>query len=165
MKLTPESLALLDLPREHACTLPGYGWRPPDEGLIKINTDGSILMEARRGGVGGVVRSNSFMASWCKPYPGITDPLVNEGLAVWDGVIFAKIRGYKKIGVETDCMDTVNLWNSRLDTRTLVAPILSEIGELTLSFSFFAIQHVMQSANMSDHLRAKASTLRSRIAG
>jgi hypothetical protein len=38
-------LSLLEFPRQ-PIVLPGHGWRPPDEGFVKINTDGlkSILM-------------------------------------------------------------------------------------------------------------------------
>lgn len=45
LKLTNESLALLDIPRDQARILPGHGWRPPDEGWMKINIDGSIAMD------------------------------------------------------------------------------------------------------------------------
>lgn len=134
MKLIREALASLDLPQDHARILPGHGWRPPDEGWIKINTDGSIAMEARRGGVGGVARSSSALkAAWCKPYTGITDPIVAEALALRDGVIFAKLRGYDQVILETDSLEMVNLWHSRHD-RSVVAPILTEIGEHACSF-------------------------------
>lgn len=90
MKMTREMLALLDLPREHARLLPSHGWRPPKEDEIKINIDGNVAMEARRGGVGGVASSHStFKAAWCKPYQGIPDSLISEALALQDGVIFA----------------------------------------------------------------------------
>ena len=118
-------------------------------------------MEARRGGVGGVARSSTALkAAWCKPYSGITDPLIAEALAVRDGVIFAKLRGYDKVVIETDCMEIVDLWNSRQAHRAVVAPILLEIGEHACSFSSFFVQHVCRSANFSAHLCAKqASTL------
>ena len=89
MKQIQEALAILELPQDHARILPGHGWRPPDDGWIKINIDGSIAMESRRG---GVARSPSaFKAAWCKPYYGITDPLLAEALALRDGIIFAKL--------------------------------------------------------------------------
>ena len=90
MKQIQEALAILELPQDHARILPGHGWRPLDDGWIKINIDGSIAMESRRGGVGGVARSPyAFKTAWCKPYYGITDPLLAEALALRDGVIFA----------------------------------------------------------------------------
>lgn len=50
------------------------------------------------------------MAAWCKPYPGVTDPLVSGVLAMRDGVIFARLRCYEKVLLETDNLEMVNLW-------------------------------------------------------
>lgn len=161
MTLIRETLALLDLLKEHAHLLPGHGWRPPEEDEIKINTDGSIAMEARRGGVGGVARSHStFRAAWCKPYQGITDPLISEALALRAGVIFARLRGYEKVVMQSDCLELVNLWNSRHDARALMAPILSEILEHSNSFKSLRIHLIPRSANYPALQCAKyASTL------
>lgn len=57
--------------------------------------------------------------------------------------------------METDCLEVVNLWNTRHGSRSVVAPILSEIGELACNFSFFHIQHVPRTANVPAHLCAK----------
>jgi hypothetical protein len=57
--------------------------------------------------------------------------------------------------METDCLEVVNLWNTRHESRSIVAPLLQEIGELVLSFLSFSVQHVMRSANHSAHLCAK----------
>ena len=156
-----DALAVLELPMERTKVLTGYGWRPPEGDGIKINTDGSVAMEARRGGAGGVARTrSSFLAAWCKPYPGITDPLIAEALALRDGVVFAHLSGYEKVVFETDNLEIVNLWNLRHSDRAVVAPILSEIREHVPSFKSFVIQHVGRSANVSAHLCAKqASTL------
>ena len=60
--------------------------------------------------------------------------------------------------METDCLEAVNLWNSRYIDRSVIAPIFSEIGELALSFISFNIQHVIRSANSPAHLCAKRGT-------
>jgi ribonuclease HI len=156
VKMAKESLAVLDIPKRCAATLPGHGWRPPEEDFIKINTDGGLSLVARKGGAGGVARSRSaFLAAWSKPYEGITDPLIAEALAVRDGVIFARLRGYSKVVMETDCLEVISLWNNRHDSRSVVAPILQELGELVISFNSFIFQHVPRSANNSAHLCAK----------
>jgi ribonuclease HI len=156
VKMAKEALAVLEIPKKDAMILPGHGWRPPDGDTIKINTDGGLSIEARKGGVGGVVRSSStFLAAWSKPYPGITDPLIAEALALRDGVIFAKLRGYPDVVMETDCLEMVNLWNTRHSCRSIVAPILEEVGELVRSFKSFLVQHIPRSANHSAHLCAK----------
>uniref|UniRef100_A0A453KP75 RNase H type-1 domain-containing protein n=1 Tax=Aegilops tauschii subsp. strangulata TaxID=200361 RepID=A0A453KP75_AEGTS len=57
--------------------------------------------------------------------------------------------------METDRLEIVNLWNTRHNSLFVMAPLLLEIGELASSFSFFDVQHVNRSANVSAHLCAK----------
>ncbi|KAF7047582.1 hypothetical protein CFC21_056491 [Triticum aestivum] len=57
--------------------------------------------------------------------------------------------------MKVDCLEMVNLWNNRHNSRLIVAPILVEIGELVSYFSLFVIQHVIRSANVPAHLCAK----------
>lgn len=156
MKRTRETLALLEIPLQQSRILPGYGWRPPDDGWVKINTDASVSSLQHKSGAGGIARTPStFLAAWSKPYPEVSDPLTAETLALRDGVIFAKLRGLSRVVMEVDCLEVVNLWNSRTFSRSLVAPLLSEIEELASSFISFVIQHVMRNANTSAHLCAK----------
>jgi hypothetical protein len=125
LKMAKEALAILELPKKDATILPGHGWRPPDVDSVKINTDGGLSLEARTGGAGGVARSHStLLGAWSKPYPGVRDPLITEALALRDGVLFARLRGYLKVVMETDCLEVVNLWNTRHDSRSVVAPIV-----------------------------------------
>jgi ribonuclease HI len=160
VKRTREALSLLDIPGKQII-LPGHGWRPPELECIKINTDGAINSAEGIGGAGGVARSSCrLVGAWSKPLPGISDPLIAESMAVREGVLFAKIRGLSHVIVETDCLEVVNLWNTRHNSRSIVAPLLVEIGELATSFCFFDIQHVMRTSNIPAHLCARhASTL------
>jgi hypothetical protein len=88
------------------------------------------------------------------------DPLTAEALALRDGVIFGKLRGFSRVILEVDCLELVQLWNSRQFSRSIIAPILLEIGGLASSFDYFDIHHVMRQSNTSAHLCAKhASTL------
>jgi hypothetical protein len=136
--------------------LPGFGWRPPDVGCIKINTDASVTSEARKSGAGGVVRDLAgFVAAWSKPLPGITDPLIVEAMALREGVIFAKLRGCTRVMLEVDCLEIVDLWDSRAGSRAVVAPILQDIEGLSSLFSSFSISHVIRSSNTAAHICAK----------
>ena len=131
-------------------------WRPPEPGFVKINTDAAIKCEDGKGGARGVARSpDSFLGAWSKPFPGVTDPLIAEAMAVWEGVIFANLRGFSNVVLETDCLEVVNLWNTRHDSWSVVAPILVEIGELAGSLNYFYIHHVVRSANGPVHICAK----------
>lgn len=42
LKCIRETLALLELPVGQTKTLPGFGWRPPEQDRVKINTDASV---------------------------------------------------------------------------------------------------------------------------
>ena len=133
-----EDLAILELPRQQEITLPGFGWEPPDAPHIKINTDAAVHLDDGYAGAGGVTRSSSgFKGAWCKPISGVTDPLIAEALALKEGVLLATLRGFTHVIMETDCLEAVNLWNSRYIDLSVIAPTLSEIGELALSFTFF----------------------------
>ena len=60
---------------------------------------------ASKGGAGGVARSRlHYLGAWSKPYEGISDPLITEVLALRDGEIFAKLCGFKRVAMETDCL-------------------------------------------------------------
>lgn len=110
VRLTREALALLDIPLQHVNVLPGHGWRPPESDQIKINTDAAIIHDEGKSGAGGVARSSTaLLGVWCKPHPGVTDPLIAEALAARDGVIFANLRGFSHVVLETDSLEVVNL--------------------------------------------------------
>jgi hypothetical protein len=45
-----------------------------------------------------------------KPYQGISNPLIAEALLLRDCVIFADLRGYPDVVMETDCFEIINHW-------------------------------------------------------
>jgi ribonuclease HI len=154
--MAKEALVVLSIPKEQAKILPGHGWRPPDDDIIKINIDGGLSLEARQGGAGGIARSHSaYLGAWSKPLLGISDPFIAEAMALREGVVFAQLRGFQKVVMETDCLEIVDLWNSRHSSRAAVTPILQDIGELESNFILFSIQHVSRSSNQPAHLCAK----------
>ena len=96
-----------------------------------------------------------MLGAWCKPHPGVTDPLIVEAESMRDGVVFAKLRGYPHVIMETDCLEVVNLWKSSHFSRSIVTPILLDLRERASTFSSFTIVHVSRSANLPAHLCAK----------
>ena len=58
--------------------------------------------------------------------------------------------------MEVDCLDVLNLWSSRHNSRVAVAPILDEVGELAMHFLLLLrIKHIRREANNSADLCAK----------
>ncbi|KAF7035800.1 LOW QUALITY PROTEIN: hypothetical protein CFC21_046594 [Triticum aestivum] len=56
--------------------------------------------------------------------------------------------------METDCLEVVNLWISRHNNRSVVAPLLVEIGERAANFTSFVF-NINRSANVPAHICAK----------
>jgi ribonuclease HI len=103
--------------------------------VIKLNCDGGVREEQGIAGGGGVVRdARGFRAAWCHIYHGISDPLSVETLAFRNVVAFAKQQGYVRVTCESDCAELVSLWKGRKNQRSSIAPMLSEIDELSSSF-------------------------------
>ena len=128
---------MLDIPQSHVVLLLGHGWRPPDSGVVKINTDAALSMDSGKVGVGGVARSNTtLLGAWSKPHIGVMDPFIGERLALREGVIFANLRGFSHVIMETDCLEIVNLWKTRHYSLSAVALVLLKIEELASSFFF-----------------------------
>jgi len=47
----------------------------------------------------------------------VTDPLIDEAMALREGVTFAQFRGVSHVVMEVDCLEVVNLWSSRDNSR------------------------------------------------
>ena len=62
--------------------------------------------------------------------------------------------------MEVDCLELVDLWKSRSNTRSVAAPILNELEEISAIFASLSVTHVSREANIPAHQCARlASTL------
>ena len=161
IKQAGDDLILLELPKTHHVGRVNQCWRPPDPDWVKMNTDEAIDTQAQVGGAGGMARSHlSFMGAWSKPLPGVTDPFIAEVQAMREGVIFAQLKGYSHVVMEIDCLEVVNTWFSRHNTRSLLAPIFDEIRDKALSFASFTVQRSSRDGNgRADPCAKRATTL------
>jgi hypothetical protein len=149
-----ETLAFIDglKKKKSATTRPHFTWHGPPPGVIKVNSDGAIRSDAGIASTGGVARdTDGFKSAWCRLYQGITDPLIIEALALRDAVVAARSQGFDKIIAETDSAELVRLWMERGNHRAVIAPIISEISDISLEFSSFEILFARRSANVVAH--------------
>ena len=75
-----------------------------------------------------------------------------------EGTIFAQLRGFSHVLMETDCLEVVNLWTSGHNSRSTVAPIFDEIRKRSTYFASFSVRHVMRDANVPADICAKFAT-------
>lgn len=109
------------------------------DGLRLTPMEPSIFRHKRVGV--GVARSHlSSLGAWSKPLSGVTDTSA-EGLALREGFIFSHLRGFSHVVMEVDCLEVVNFWSSRHNSRSIVMPIFEEIMEWASSFASFSVQH------------------------
>ena len=66
--------------------------------------------------------------------------------------------GWRRILVESDALDVVNLWESQNFARADIAKPLQEIKELCGNFISLSISFVRREANMATHLSAKQAS-------
>jgi ribonuclease HI len=136
-----------DKPIKTDCTCHG-----PPTGVIKLNSDGAIKLEAGRAASGGVARdADGFLSAWCHVYQGITDSLTIEALALRDAVVVASNQHYDRISAEMDSAELVRLWSERGNHRAMIAPTIEEINELSIGFSSFELVFVRRTANKATH--------------
>ena len=97
----------------------------------------------------------SFIGAWCKPLNGVSDPFIAELLDFREGVIFAQLRGMSHVIMQVDCMELVTQWSSHGNSRSIAAPIFSELEALVLNFVSFSVQHTSRELNLPAHLCAQ----------
>ncbi|XP_057442557.1 uncharacterized protein LOC130734228 [Lotus japonicus] len=102
------------------------GWRPPQTGFLKLNTDGSYLPETARMGGGGLLRDSA--GKWVQ---GFISAGVDGSAFLADGLKLAWNNGVRQIQCESDCRELVSCVQDQ--TRSMAhihGMILQEIREL-----------------------------------
>jgi ribonuclease HI len=89
--------------------------------------------------------------------------MMMEVLALKEGLIIAKQRGFLKVCAETDCLTVVQLWD-KLDTqRSAINSILGDIKEISRSFDEFSLVFSSRSCNRVAHECAKQVSREHRV--
>ncbi|KAK3221480.1 hypothetical protein Dsin_008505 [Dipteronia sinensis] len=89
-------------------------WGPPTEGVFKINTDATTSYTNRTIGYGVIIRDRCgyVKVSAAQQARATFAPLVEEAMAVWNGVLLAVKLELVLFQIETDSLQVVNLVNS-----------------------------------------------------
>lgn len=138
------------IPQVHSPAVgPKPSWEHPQEGWIKCNVDGAFYDRAGSGATGVVLRdgSGSFVRGGAKWYEHSLDAITMEACACRDGLRLAAQAGARKVWLETDCQQIVQLWSSGSFQRSCIAPLLQEIQEQALVFSDFKFSFIPRDCN------------------
>ncbi|KAK9683154.1 hypothetical protein RND81_10G119900 [Saponaria officinalis] len=120
-------------------------WRPPPEGVIKINTDAAVYGD-REGGLGAVYR-NDCGARWA--------PFVAEAAAARFGMEVTICMGLRDIVLESDSLKLVKSIVKKQERQNPSSLIIGDILVLVQSFITFTCLHVKRGANTVAHSVAR----------
>jgi len=103
------------------------GWKPPDNGWVRLNTDGSCK-EGAVAGCGGVLRGSD--GEWLGGFPrslGLCSAYVAELWGVIEGLRYARSLDFRRVELHVDSVAVVKILNSggydTSDGRSLVMKI------------------------------------------
>ncbi|CAN1179696.1 Putative ribonuclease H protein At1g65750 [Linum perenne] len=133
-------------------------WTKPPFGWVKLNIDGSYVEETDSMAIGGVIRDAE--GNWVTGYTnylGRGSALQAELVALRDGLSLSWVLGFRKIQVESDCLDVVEIVaatdiqdHPQAVLGTAIKELLSRSWSCTLS-------HVFREANKVADLLARSS--------
>ncbi|KAK1552567.1 hypothetical protein Q3G72_019260 [Acer saccharum] len=113
-----------------------FGWRPPDYGLIKVNTNAAIKVTSNKMGIGIIIRDfrGEVFAYSAQSVMARFFLAMAEALAVYRGLCFARDSGLLPCLVEFDAQMVVKIVNSG-------SVPLSDIGLLISDILLFLRDH------------------------
>lgn len=76
-----------------------------------------------------------FKVAQAKWYDRAMDVCMMEALGCRDGLQLALQQGERRVALETNCLELINLWKKRDVQRSALGPVLEEIFALSLAFS------------------------------
>ncbi|XP_057453233.1 uncharacterized protein LOC130745107 [Lotus japonicus] len=123
-------------------------WKPPPQGSIKLNTDGSWKQGSNQVGGGGLFRGPDGV--WVRGFVSLDtgdNAFLAEVRALRDGLHIAWAQGYKDIIVEMDCKEVLKeLTNTASHS---FCPMLGEIASLLRQQWKVHVQWIPRDCNMA----------------
>ncbi|KAK2637132.1 hypothetical protein Ddye_031924 [Dipteronia dyeriana] len=120
-------------------------WKPPAEGLFKINTDAAINGSLGHVGIGIIIRDSAghVMAS--------SSPQSAEAVAILRGLQLARDSGLWPCSIESDALSVVMLMNSKAIPCAEIGLAIQDILSLVDKLSICEVSFVQRDANMAAH--------------
>lgn len=131
---------------------------------MKINSDAAFQAAGNVGATACIIRDHhgAFKVAQARWYDRGLDACMIEALACRDGLKLAKQHGERRVVLETDCLELVNLWKTEVQC-SIIDPVLKEIQELRLAFQDFSFVCVSRYCNKIAHVLARQVTKTHRL--
>ncbi|XP_019416401.1 PREDICTED: uncharacterized protein LOC109327691 [Lupinus angustifolius] len=139
--------------------LPPIHWCRPKSGWVKVNVDNSCSLRDHSIRDGGVIRNDDgFWISGFSTIFGIGSSIQAELLAIEFGLKLAWTLGYRKIILESDCLEVIHIISGRVQVclERLAGIILSISGLLERHWEVLT-HHILREGNSVADFLAKLS--------
>ena len=135
-------------------------WYPPPQGFIKLNTDAALVVKDRRIGWGVVARKEDgeVVGAWAGSESRNGIPAVEEAFAIREAVIKARLCGWNKVEIQSDCKLLVDKLRERNVDDPITGTILSDVLFLSHDFDVCQFSFVKREGNRVSHKLAKFAT-------
>ena len=124
------------------------GWKRPDLGWVKVNSDAGFCSGDCTGIAGVVIRDHDGLvlaaaARWLDDVP---DALTAEALAAKEGRELAAELGYQRVILESDCQSLRSLLRDPSSRRSVIGGPCFDITELGRELDEFRVEWVCRGA-------------------
>ncbi|XP_057432151.1 uncharacterized protein LOC130724903 [Lotus japonicus] len=135
-------------------------WRRPGPGIIKCNFDAFFLVDGPAG-MGMVARNSEgeVMAAACSYPLSIISPLLAEAVSMRWSMQLTIDLGFRRILLETDCLQLFKAWKAKEAGRSYLSSIISDCRFLVSAFDYVNLSFVRRTGNtVADFLARNAAT-------
>ena len=134
-----------------------HGWVKPPVDFVKLNVDAAFDIDSGTGGTGAIIRDHTgFYVSggrWSLLH--VDDATTAVAHALRNGLLIAGQMGCNRVIVESDCLEVIQIMQSRGNSLGAAAAIYEECSFLCRSFTVVSFIHCPREANSADDALAK----------
>ena len=133
-----------------------HGWTRPRDGYVKLNVDAGFNYDTGTGGTGAVLRNDRgfFLAASNYGIAFVSDPATAEAQTLRDGLLLTGQVGCKRIEVNSDCAEVIDMMKEGGNSLGPAAAIYEECTLLCRNFTEVVFSHSPREANMAAHVLA-----------
>ncbi|XP_057432939.1 uncharacterized protein LOC130725760 [Lotus japonicus] len=144
--LRPSRVLLDDGPR--AVQVLPSSWSRPLSGVCKMNIDASVT-SSKEAGAGMVMRNNhgEVLAAATTELGPVLSPVLAEALGMRWALRLATKLGFRRIWIETDCLELYTFWNRQGGEFSHLATVVFDCRSLLPNFDVFNFTFVRRTSN------------------
>nr|XP_027119939.1 uncharacterized protein LOC113736922 [Coffea arabica] len=140
--------------------LQNHQWRPPDAGVVKINTDAAIPTKLAGAGLGMIAKDdhgNLVEARGTRKYSrGGAEMEMAD--AIRQGLLMAKEVGWQRIEMQFDCKAAIEQIHKKGEEETPIDTIMEDIKQLSGMFQYCSFSFVYRDGNRCAYQLAQFAT-------